>query len=149
MLFLFYRLWSPQLLLFAKNDHYLKQHFMAAGWQKNTSNDDLIRKLYLKLTLGLKWRYLNAVPAVEDLLLQKYIPENFHVNKVTAFIAYKDKIFLSLANGTIERRNRGTLLSAESHSDSLQEPHTIHSTETIANVPLNGQINDENHIIGR
>ena len=122
---------------------------MAAGWQKNTSNDDLIRKLYLKLTLGLKWRYLNETPAVEDYLLQKYIPENFHTDKVTAFISYKDKIFLSLANGTIERRNRSKLISAESNCESLQERHTIHSAETIPNVPLNGQINVENHIIGR
>ena len=127
----------------------MDEHFKAEGWHTNICDDDIVRKLYLKLTLGLKWQYLNTSPVVEDHLLQTYIPENFHTDKVTAFVTFKDKIFLSLANGTIERRNWSKLIRAEINSEVLQARQTIHSNEALANEPSNGNLNDENHIIGR
>ena len=44
------RFWATQLSSYSEKDHYLEQHFLAAGWHKNINDDDLIRKLYLKLT---------------------------------------------------------------------------------------------------
>merc|ERR1711981_789669 len=56
------RFWAPQLLSCAENDYYLEQHFILAGWHKDITDDDLIRNLYLKLTLELQWRWRNADP---------------------------------------------------------------------------------------
>ena len=125
----------------------MEQHFILAGWHKDISDDDLIRNLYLKLTLGLQWRWRNADPVVDEHLLQRCIPESFHTDKVTAFITYKNKIFLSLANGNIQRVVHNVIPSASNTSESLQEQGVPLTSETIQNAYR--QVNDESHILGR
>ena len=125
----------------------MEQHFILAGWHKDVSDDNLIRNLYLKLTLELQWRWRNADPVVEEHLLQRCIPECFHTDKVTAFITYKDKIFLSLANGNIQRVVHNVIPSASNTSESLQEQGVPLTSETIQNAYR--QVNDESHILGR
>ena len=152
--FSFCRFLAPQLSSYAENDQYLEQHFIVAGWHKNTSDDDLIRNLYLKLTLRLQWQWLHTNPNVQDHLLKRCVPESFHTDKVTAFVSYKDKIFLSHANGTIERRRCSIIPSTANNADKLQEVYTLQAPESSSNPNLNGLImrnaqNDENHILGR
>ena len=142
-------MWASQLISFSEKDYNLKQHFESSGWHKNSSDDDLIRKLYLKSTLALQWRWLNSEPVIEDHLLQQYTPENFHTDKVTAFLLYKDKLFLSLANGNVERRIRNESLTASKSSNSLQVRRIIQPSELLPNVPLNEPNNDEHHMLGR
>ena len=125
----------------------MEQHFILDGWHKEVSDDDLIRNLYLKLTLRLQWRWRNADPVVDEHLLQRCIPESFHTDKVTAFITYKDKIFLSLANGSIQRVGHNVISSASNNSESLQEQRVQLTSETIHNAYR--QVNDESHILGR
>ena len=144
----FLRFWAIQLSSYSEKDYYLQQQFLTAGWHQNINDDDLIRKLYLKLTRSLQWRWLNAHPLVEDHLIQRYTPENFHTDKVTAFIAYKDKLYFSLANGSIERRMRNRIPVSASQVEPLREAYTLHS-ETIPNPPLDGQVHDENLVLGR
>ena len=127
----------------------MKQHFLAAGWNKSDCDDELIRKLYLKSTLDLQWRWLNSEPAIEDNLVQQYTPENFHTEKVTAFLLYKDKLFLSLANGNVERRTRNSCLNASKCSNSFVERKVILSSELIPNLPADEQHNDEQFMLGR
>ena len=137
------------MALFVDKDHNLKQHFEAAGWNKSDCDDDLIRNLYLKSTLDLQWRWLNTEPAVEDSLVQQYTPENFHTDKVTAFLLYKDKLFLSLANGNVERRTRKSFLTASKYSNSFTERKVILSSELLQNLPANEQHDDEHFMLGR
>ena len=137
------------MALFVDKDHNLKQHFEAAGWNKSDCDDDLIRNLYLKSTLDLQWRWLNSEPAVEDSLVQQYTPENFHTDKVTAFLLYKDKLFLSLANGNVERRTRKSFLTASKYSNSFTERKVILSSELLQNLPANEQHDDEHFMLGR
>ena len=137
------------MALFADKDHNLKRHFEAAGWNKSDCDDDLIRNLYLKSTLDLQWRWLNSEPAVEDSLVQQYTPENFHTDKVTAFLLYKDKLFLSLANGNVERRTRKSFLTASKYSNSFTERKVILSSELLQNLPANEQHDDEHFMLGR
>ena len=137
------------MALFADKDHNLKQHFEAAGWNKSDCDDDLIRNLYLKSTLDLQWRWLNSEPAVDDSLVQQYTPENFHTDKVTAFLLYKDKLFLSLANGNVERRTRKSFLTASKYSNSFTERKVILSSELLQNLPANEQHDDEHFMLGR
>ena len=140
------RYWSSQLLSYSENDFYLKRDFLESGWHHGIQNDDLIRKLYLKLTRHLEWRWLNAQPNVEDYLMQTCTPENFHTDKITAFVVYKDKLFFSLANGSIERRFRTIISSA--HTPTVPLNQVLHS-ETLSNPPIDGQYVDENHVLGR
>ena len=142
------RFWAPQLSSYSEKDHYLKQKFLAAGWYQNTEDDDLSQKLYLKLTRSLQWRWLNAHPIIEDHLIQRYTPENFHTEKVTAFIAYKDKLFFSLANGSIQRRMHEVTLLPSPQAQSLNVAYTLHSGQ-MANQPLEGHVVDESHVLGR
>ena len=147
--FYFQRFWAPQLISFAEKDHNLKHHFESAGWSTDNCDDDLIRKLYLKSTLDLQWRWLNSEPAIEDHLVQQYTPENFHTDKVTAFVLYKDKLFLSLANGNVERRTKNSSITASKISNLLQERKVILSPELLPNLPMNEQNNDEHFMLGR
>ena len=144
-----HRFWAPQLISFATKDHNLKKHFVLAGWHKTSCDYELIRNLYLKSTIDLQSRWLHAEPIIEDHIVQQYTPENFHTDKVTAFLLYKDKLFLSLANGNIERRIRNCSITASSNYNSLQDQKTIHSLELSPNVPLDDQNNDEHHMLGR
>ena len=132
----------------------MKRNFANEGWTSDSLNVELIRKVYLKLTCDLQRQWLNAIPTVEDHLIKKCTLQTFHSEKVNAFVAYKDKLFSSLANGSIERRIRNNASAPPAAACNLQlltfeEVYRLRSG-AIPNLQMDGNegVHDD-HVLGR